>query len=90
MAEHQGLSHSAYGGIKGEDYVPYIPASQAMPELTFISIVIGCILAALFAAANTYLALKVGMTIAAGIPAAILGTGLLKIILKKAIFLKQI
>jgi putative OPT family oligopeptide transporter len=84
MAENQGLSHSAYGGIKGEDYVPYIPASQAMPELTVISIIIGCALAALFAAANTYLALKVGMTIAAGIPAAILGTGLLKIIFKKS------
>ena len=84
MAEHKGLSHSAYGGIKGEDYVPYIPASQAMPELTVVSIIIGCLLAALFAAANTYLALKVGMTIAAGIPAAILGTGLLKIIFKKS------
>jgi putative OPT family oligopeptide transporter len=84
MAEHKGLSHSAYGGIKGEDYVPYIPASQAMPELTVISIIIGCALAALFAAANTYLALKVGMTIAAGIPAAILGTGLLKIIFKRS------
>lgn len=78
MSEKKGLSHTAYGGIRGEDYVPYIPASEAMPELTAFSIIIGCILAAVFAAANTYLALKVGMTIAAGIPAAILGTGLLK------------
>ncbi|MBL4937709.1 oligopeptide transporter, OPT family [Clostridium sp. YIM B02515] len=83
MSEHKGLSHTAYGGIKGEDYVPYIPASQAMPELTTVSIIIGCLLAAVFAAANTYLALNVGMTIAAGIPAAILGTGLLKIIFRK-------
>jgi putative OPT family oligopeptide transporter len=83
MSEHKGLSHTAYGGIKGEDYVPYIPASEAMPELTTISIIIGALLAALFAAANTYLALNVGMTIAAGIPAAILGTGLLKIFFKR-------
>lgn len=84
MSEHKGLSHTAYGGIKGEDYVPYISANEAMPELTGISIVIGVLLAVLFAAANTYLALNVGMTIAAGIPAAILGTGLLKIIFRRS------
>ena len=50
-----------------------------MPEATAISIIIGC----LFAAANTYLGLKVGMTIAAGIPAAILGTGLLKLVFRR-------
>lgn len=83
MSEQKGLSHTAYGGIKGEDYVPYIPASKAMPELTAFSIIIGCLLAAVFAAANTYLALNVGMTIAAGIPAAILGTGLLRLIFKR-------
>jgi putative OPT family oligopeptide transporter len=88
MTEHKGLSHTAYGGIKGDDYVPYIPASQAMPELTSISILIGVLLAALFAAANTYLALNVGMTIAAGIPAAILGTGLLKVFFKKSSILE--
>lgn len=55
------LDHSAYGGVNGDDYIPFIPASEAMPEATAISIIIGC----LFAAANTYLGLKVGMTIAA-------------------------
>lgn len=83
MSEKKGLSHSAYGGIEGKDYVPYIPANIAMPELTIISVVIGCLFAVVFAAANTYLALKVGMTIAAGIPAAILGTGVLKFIFKR-------
>jgi putative OPT family oligopeptide transporter len=83
MSEKKGLSHTAYGGIKGDDYVPYISANEAMPELTTISMFIGILLAALFAAANTYLALNVGMTIAAGIPAAILGTGLLKIFFKR-------
>jgi putative OPT family oligopeptide transporter len=83
MSEKKGLSHSAYGGIKGEDYVPFISTKEALPELTIISIIIGCVLAALFAAANTYLALKVGMTIAAGIPAAVIGTGILKFIFKR-------
>ena len=78
MTQDKGLSHSAYGGVDGKDYIPYIPANKAMPELTAFSIIIGCFFAAIFASANTYLALKVGMTIAAGIPAAILGTGVLK------------
>jgi putative OPT family oligopeptide transporter len=83
MSEKTGLSHDAYGGINGEDYVPFISTKEALPELTVISIIIGCLLAAVFAAANTYLALKVGMTIAAGIPAAILGTGILKFVFKR-------
>jgi putative OPT family oligopeptide transporter len=83
MSEKKGLSHGAYGGINGNDYVPYVPVSQAMPEMTVVSILLGCFFAILFGAANTYLGLKVGMTIAAGIPAAILATGLLKGIFKR-------
>lgn len=78
MAEKKGLSHTAYGGIKGEDYIPYVPTSEAVPELTVGAIIIGCFFAVLFGAANTYLGLKVGMTIAAGIPAAILATAAFK------------
>jgi len=74
----KGLSKQAYGGCDGEKYVPYIPTTEAMPELTGYSIIMGVFFALLFAAANTYLGLKVGMTISAGIPGAILATGLLK------------
>ena len=83
MSEKIGLSHEAYGGIKGEDYIPYIPVTRVMPEITLASILWGLIFAVVFGAANTYLGLRVGMTIAAGIPAAILGTGILKGILKR-------
>lgn len=88
MSENKGLSHSAYGGVDGKDYVPYVPANQVLPELTFLSLFIGVILAAVFASANTYLALNVGMTIAAGIPAAILGTGLLRMFIKRSVILE--
>lgn len=81
--ELKGLSHTAYGGIKGEDYVPYVPVSKALPELTVLSIIIGCLLAMVFAAANTYLGLKIGTTVSAGIPAAILATTIYKSVLKK-------
>jgi putative OPT family oligopeptide transporter len=83
MAENKGLSAGAYGGVSGDDYVPYVPVSKAMPEMTVLSIFIGIIFAIVFGAANTYLGLKVGMTIAAGIPGAILATGILKGILRR-------
>lgn len=83
MEEKKGLSSTAYGEVKGEDYVPYVSVKDAFSEITVISIVFGCIVAIIFGAANTYLGLKVGMTIAAGIPAAIISTSILKGIFKK-------
>lgn len=83
MAEQKGLSHLAYGGCKGEDYIPYVPVDKAMPEMTIVSILFGAVFAVIFGAANTYLGLKVGMTIAAGLPAAILATGVLKGLFKR-------
>lgn len=72
------LSKAAYGGAPGKDYVPYVPTTEAMPEITGYSIILGVLFALIFAAANTYLGLKVGLTISAGIPGAILATGILK------------
>ncbi|WP_394883988.1 OPT family oligopeptide transporter [Clostridium tertium] len=85
MSQKNKLSHDAYGGISGENYTPYISVKDALPELTIASIVVGCIFAAVFAAANVYLALKVGMTIAAIIPTSILGTALLYAFGRKSI-----
>jgi len=81
--ERKKLSHTAYGDCKGENYVPFVPTSLAMPETTGYSIILGVILACLFAAANTYLGLKVGLTISAGIPGAIIATGVLKGLFKR-------
>jgi putative OPT family oligopeptide transporter len=81
--DRKKLSNTAYGDIRGEDYIPFVPTSVAMPETTGYSIILGIILACLFAAANTYLGLKVGMTISAGIPGAIIATGILKGMFKR-------
>ncbi|MEG1254287.1 oligopeptide transporter, OPT family [Clostridium sp.] len=78
MDNSKKLSHTAYGGVAGEDYVPFIATTTAMPELSIYSILMGVLFSMIFAAANTYLGLKVGLTIAAGIPGAILATGILK------------
>ena len=77
------LSKQAYGGVKGEDYIPFVPTTEIIPEATGYSIIMGIVFAMIFAAANTYLGLKVGLTISAGIPGAILATGLLKSIFKR-------
>lgn len=83
MEDNKRLSHTAYGGIKGDDYMPFISTKTAMPELSIYSIIMGAIFAMIFAAANTYLGLKVGLTIAAGIPGAILATGIFKGVFKR-------
>lgn len=81
--ESKKLPKQAYGGVKGEDYIPFVPVTESVPESTGHSIIMGIIFAIIFAAANTYLGLKVGLTISAGIPGAILATGLLKSIFKR-------
>jgi putative OPT family oligopeptide transporter len=78
-----GLSKNAYGGCAGADYVPYVPTTEAMPEITGYSIIMGILFALLFGAANTYLGLKVGLTIASAVPGAILAIGLLKKVFKR-------
>lgn len=83
MENSKKLSHDAYGGISGEKYVPFVPTKVAMPELSIYSIIMGAVFAMIFAAANTYLGLKVGLTIAAGIPGAILATGIFKGVFKR-------
>ncbi len=61
-----------------QDVKPYVPASESLPELTikviFLSIVLACVLAG----ANCYLALKVGTTISASIPASVISIGILR------------
>jgi len=65
------------------DFKPYIPAEKVTPEFTVTSIVLGIILAVVFGAANAYLGLRVGMTISASIPAAVISMGVIRVIMKK-------
>ncbi len=65
------------------DFKPYIPADKISPEITVTSILMGIILAVIFGAANAYLGLRVGMTVSASIPAAVISMGVIRIILRK-------
>ena len=66
-----------------KDFKPYIPADKITPEFTFTSVFIGIILAVIFGAANAYLGLRVGMTVSASIPAAVIAMGVIRVIMKK-------
>lgn len=65
------------------EFKPYISADKATDEITVTSIVMGCILAVVFGAANAYLGLRVGMTVSASIPAAVISMGVIRVLLRK-------
>ena len=66
-----------------KEFKPYIPAEKITPEITVTSIITGVILAIVFGAANAYLGLRVGMTVSASIPAAVISMSVLRVIMKK-------
>ncbi len=53
-------------------HTPYIAPTQSVTEMTVRGIVLGSILGILFAASSVYLGLKVGLTVSASIPIAVL------------------
>lgn len=65
------------------EFKPYIPAEKITPELTVTSIIMGILLAVIFGAANAYLGLRVGMTVSASIPAAVIAMGVIRVIMRK-------
>ncbi len=64
-------------------FKPYIPAEKVTPEITVTSIIMGVLLAVVFGAANAYLGLRVGMTVSASIPAAVIAMGVIRVIMRK-------
>lgn len=69
--------------MEKKDFKPYVPADKITPEFTVTSVIMGLILAVVFGAANAYLGLRVGMTVSASIPAAVISMGVIRIIMRK-------
>lgn len=65
------------------EFKQFVNANKVLPEFTITSVIIGILLAILFGAANAYLGLRVGMTVSASIPAAVISMGIIRIILKR-------
>ena len=57
----------------------YVPDNSTMPEFTLRAVLLGLILTVILGAANAYLGLRAGMTIAATYPAAVIGMAVLRI-----------
>lgn len=69
--------------MEEKKFQPYVPADKVVPEFTVFSVVLGALLAIVFGGANAYLGLRVGMTVSASIPAAVLSMGAIRFILKR-------
>ncbi len=75
------LSKDAYGGVSGKDYVPYI-TDKSKKGTNIPIIIIGILLSTVFAASTAYSGMKSGLTVAAGIPGAIIGSMLVGVFAK--------
>ena len=57
---------------------PFVPANQSIPEFSLVPILMGVLLGIIFGASSLYLALKIGMTVSASIPVAVLSITLFR------------
>ena len=64
------------------DFEPYIPAQTELRELTMLPVIMGTILGMIFGASSLYLVLKVGLTVSASIPVAVIAITLFRILSK--------
>ncbi len=69
---------------------PFVPDSEVQAELTFLPVLLGAVLGVVFGASSVYLVLKVGLTISASIPVAVLAITLFKAIGKTTILQNNI
>lgn len=77
------LDKTAYGGIEGNRYVPYVENGSRKRGGNVVVLFMGILLAVMFAASTAYSGMKAGLTVAAGIPGAIIGSGLVAVFAKK-------
>lgn len=64
--------------MSDKEFKPYVSASEEIPELTFKAVFLGAIMAVVLGAANAYLGMKVGLTVAATFPAAVVAMAALR------------
>src|SRR5262252_4267235 len=75
------MSEPATPNGKGEvaaGHKPYVPDEQVIPEFTWPAVVVGAVLGIIFGASSLYLLLKVGMTVSASVPIAVLSITLFR------------
>jgi putative OPT family oligopeptide transporter len=71
--------------MENQNFKPYVPAEQTMPEFTVKAVVLGSLFGILFGSSTVYLALKAGLTVTASIPIAVIAITLGRKFLKTTI-----
>jgi putative OPT family oligopeptide transporter len=61
------------------EHQPYVPDKKIMPEFTLPAVLVGAVLGIIFGASSLYLVLKVGLTVSASIPVAVLSITLFRV-----------
>lgn len=74
---------------KEQPFKPYISADTKVKEFSFRAITLGILLGLLFGVGNAYLALKIGTTVSASIPAAVLSMAILRLFFKHVSILEN-
>jgi putative OPT family oligopeptide transporter len=88
--ETKSLPANAYLPLKeGELYVPLVPASMGLPEVTWRAVLWGTLLCIIFSVASAYSALKVGQGMEAAIPISILAIGLARVYKRRSTVLEN-
>ena len=64
--------------VSQKKHVPYVPVDRKMVEFSYAAVILGLVMSVVLGAANAYLGLKAGITIAATYPAAVIGMALLR------------
>ena len=71
------------------DLIPYVPANRLVPEFTLRAVLLGTFLSVAFGMVNAYLGLKVGLTVSASIPSAVISMTVLRGILRRGTILEN-
>jgi len=89
--ETTSLPVNAYTPLKdGELYVPLVPTSMSVPEVTWRAVLWGTLLCIIFSVASAYSALKVGQGMEAAIPISILAIGLARVYRRRSTVLENV
>src|SRR5437762_8209294 len=71
-AQHAATADRVPVSDETAEHKPFVPAEKDIPELTLVPLIVGTLLGILFGASSMYLVLKVGLTVSASIPVAVL------------------
>jgi putative OPT family oligopeptide transporter len=89
--ENKPLLENAYKPLEpGETYVPLVPASASVPEITWRSAGWGILFCVIFTIASAYSGLKVGQVMEAAIPISILAIGLARVYKRRSSVLENV